>query len=174
MTPIVEPEVLMDGNHSLMQCAEATQRVLESLFIELEKQEVDLKGLILKVNMALPGKDSTEQKSLKEVADATLKILEKCVPASVAGIVFLSGGQSSELATARLNEMHNPIRAGLPWPLSFSFSRALQFPAMEIWKGAEKNRTKAQDALCFRAKCNCEARQGIYKASEEYYRAKAV
>ena len=167
LTPILEPEVLMDGSHSILHCAETSEKVLVALFKELKKQNVDLKGILLKTNMVLPGKDATEQSSLEEVADATINCLLKCVPSTLAGIVFLSGGQTSELASARLNEMNKPSRPKLPWPLTFSFSRALQYPAIEIWKGDEKNITEAQAALCFRAKCNSEARQGIYNADEE-------
>ncbi|MBA3827664.1 MAG: fructose-bisphosphate aldolase class I [Taibaiella sp.] len=163
MVPIVEPEVLMDGTHSISQCFEVTERVLTHLFNKLYKQRIDLEGILLKPNMVLAGVDSTEKNSVMDVADATVKCLLRCVPAEVPGIAFLSGGQSTELATEHLNAMHVKYGQRLPWALTFSFSRALQLPALEIWKGKDENRLAAQQALLYRAKCNSAARMGEYK-----------
>ena len=162
LMPIVEPEVLMDGDHNLQQCSETTKKVLLDLFEALNNYKVDLHGILLKPNMVLPGSEAKETSSLAEIAGATLDCFKKCVPHSVAGIAFLSGGQSSEIATSRLNEMHKPQAGKLPWPVTFSFSRALQYPAMEVWKGLNKNIAAAQKALLIRARCNWQAGQGIY------------
>jgi fructose-bisphosphate aldolase class I len=160
--PIVEPEVLMDGDHSIEQCAEVTEKVLHVLFGELYKQRIDLDGMLLKPNMVTAGKSSIKQNTITEVAEATVKCLLKCVPAEVPGIAFLSGGQSSELATYHLNEMSRLYKSSAPWALTFSFSRAIQLPALEIWKGREENKVAAQQELLYRAKCNSEARWGDY------------
>ena len=133
------------------------------VFNQLYKQGVMLEGMILKPNMVLPGLTCPVQNSLAEVADATMKCLLRTVPAAVPGIAFLSGGQSAELASARLNAMNVRFKSKLPWELSFSFARAIQQPAMEIWQGKEANVSKAQQALYHRAKCNFEARRGEYK-----------
>lgn len=167
LVPIVEPEVLMDGSHTMEQCFEVTEEVLHVVFYQLYKQGVKLEGMILKPNMVLPGLTCPVQNSLVEVADATLKCLLRTVPAAVPGITFLSGGQSAELASARLNAMNVIYKSKLPWELSFSFGRALQEPAMEIWNGKEANVVEAQKALFHRAKCNHAARQGEYNMEME-------
>ncbi|MFA9390139.1 MAG: class I fructose-bisphosphate aldolase [Prolixibacteraceae bacterium] len=163
LVPIVEPEVLMDGNHTLERCFEITEEVLHEVFNQLYKQGVLLEGMILKPNMVLPGLTCPTQESIEDVANATMKCLLRTVPAAVPGIAFLSGGQSAELASSRLNAMNVRFKAKLPWELSFSFARAIQQPAMEIWQGKDANVSKAQQALYHRAKCNVEARRGEYK-----------
>ena len=167
LVPIVEPEVLMDGDHSLQRCFEVTEKVLRLVFVQLYTQGVILEGMILKPNMVLPGLGCPKQESLDTVADATVNCLLQAVPAAVPGIAFLSGGQSSELASARLNAMNFRFKSQLPWALSFSFARAIQQPALEIWLGKESNVPKAQQALYHRAKCNQAARLGEYNASIE-------
>ena len=137
LVPIVEPEVLMDGAHSLERCFEVTAEVLRAVFSQLYTQRVALEGMILKPNMVLPGKDCPKQNRVEEVADATVTCLLRAVPAAVPGIAFLSGGQSAELASARLNAMNVRFKSRLPWALAFSFARAIQQPALEIWKGQE-------------------------------------
>jgi len=162
LVPIVEPEVLMEGDHSLQLCFEITEKVLRSVFNQLYIQEIILEGIILKPNMVLPGLSCSNQESLEKIADATVHCLLQSVPAAVPGIAFLSGGQSSELASARLNAMNVRFRSQLPWALSFSFARAIQQPALEIWQGKDSNVVKAQQALYHRAKCNQAARRGEY------------
>jgi fructose-bisphosphate aldolase class I len=162
LVPIVEPEVLMNGDHTLERCFEVTEEVLHVVFDQLYTQGVMLEGMILKPNMVLPGLTCPVQNSLAEVADATVKCLLRTVPAAVPGIAFLSGGQTSELASARLNAMNFRFKSQLPWELAFSFARAIQQPAMEIWDGKEANVPKAQQALYHRAKCNFLARRGEY------------
>jgi Fructose-1,6-bisphosphate aldolase len=165
--PIVEPEVLMDGNHSMEQCFEVTEEVLRTVFRQLYKQRVTLEGMILKPNMVLPGLTCTKQESVDTVADITVECLLRAVPAAVPGIAFLSGGQSGELASARLNAMNVRFKSRLPWALAFSFARAIQQPALEIWHGEETNVSTAQQALYHRASCNLAARQGKYNAGIE-------
>jgi len=167
LVPIVEPEVLMDGNHSLQRCCEVTAEVLHTVFNELYTQQVTLEGMILKPNMALPGLSCSVQAEVDEVADATVKCLLRSVPAAIAGIAFLSGGQSAELASARLNAMNAAFEMRLPWALSFSFARAIQQPALEIWRGEEANVAAAQKALYHRARCNRFARLGEYTPAME-------
>ncbi len=165
LVPIVEPEVLMDGEHTLARCAEITEEVLRTVFNQLYSQGVVLEGTILKPNMVLPGLACPIQEAVDEVADATVRCLLRAVPAAVPGIAFLSGGQSAELASARLNSMNVRFNSGLPWALAFSFARAIQQPAMEIWSGQEGNVEAAQQALLHRARCNRAARRGGYNAS---------
>jgi fructose-bisphosphate aldolase class I len=167
LVPIVEPEVLMDGDHSLARCFEATEEVLRAVFAALHEQRVALEGMILKPNMVLPGKDSPKQDGAEAVAAATVNCLLRTVPAAVPGVAFLSGGQTPELASARLNAMNVRFKDRLPWALTFSFSRALQEPALEIWKGLEANVPAAQQALHHRARCNSAARRGRYAAEME-------
>jgi fructose-bisphosphate aldolase class I len=167
LVPIVEPEVLMDGTHGIEQCAALTEEVLRTVFEQLYAQQVMLEGMILKPNMVLPGLDCPEQKTVREVADATVNCLLRAVPAAVPGIAFLSGGQSGELASARLNAMNVRFRDQLPWALAFSFARAIQEPALEIWRGKEANVPLAQRALAYRAKCNRAARSGQFPAAME-------
>lgn len=167
LVPIVEPEVLMDGAHSLDRCSEVTEQVLRTVFTQLHSQHVMLEAMILKPNMVLPGSNHPTSASLNEVADATLRCFLQAIPAAVTGIAFLSGGQRSELASARLNAMNVRFKSQLPWPLSFSFARAIQQPALEIWRGNESNMQAAQQALFYRADCNRAARRGEYDAATE-------
>jgi len=167
LVPVVEPEVLMAGDHSLERCCELTEEVLRTVFNQLYSQRVQLEGLILKPNMVLPGLACPKQEAVDEVADATVSCLLRAVPAAVPGIMFLSGGQSPELASARLNAMNVRFKSRLPWALAFSFARAIQQPALEIWRGQQANVSAAQQALHHRAKCNRAARRGEYNAAME-------
>ena len=167
LVPVVEPEVLMDGAHTRARCRELTEEVLRTVFSRLYAQGVALEGMILKPNMVLPGLTCPRQESVEQVADATVGCLLRAVPAAVPGIAFLSGGQPSELASARLNAMNAGYRARLPWALAFSFARAIQQPAMEIWQGKDANVSAAQQALSHRAVCNRAARRGQYSAAME-------
>jgi fructose-bisphosphate aldolase class I len=167
LVPVVEPEVLMDGAHTMERCCELTEEVLRAVFNQLYSQRVMLEGLILKPNMVLPGLTCPSQETVDEVADATVKCLLRAVPAAVPGIAFLSGGQSGELASARLNAMNVRFKSQLPWALAFSFARAIQQPALEIWHGKEANLSAAQQALRHRAQCNRAARRGEYNAAME-------
>jgi fructose-bisphosphate aldolase class I len=157
----------MDGEHSLERCFEVTEEVLRTVFNQLYTQRVMLEGMILKPNMVLPGLTCPRQETVDAVADATVKCLLRAVPAAVPGITFLSGGQSSELASARLNAMNARFKSRLPWALAFSFARAIQQPAMEIWRGEEAHVLAAQQALYHRARCNWAARRGEYSAAME-------
>jgi fructose-bisphosphate aldolase class I len=192
LVPVVEPEVLMNGDHTLEQCRAATEEVLRTVFNQLNSQRVLLEGMILKPNMVLPGltcplqeevkevssgeqqfqvrltdRQQDEVEDVDEVADVTVKCLLRAVPAAVPGIAFLSGGQSAELASARLNTMNLRFKSKLPWALAFSFARAIQQPALEIWQGKEANVPAAQQALLHRARCNRAARRGEYTAAME-------
>jgi fructose-bisphosphate aldolase class I len=167
LVPVVEPEVLMDGGHTLERCRAATEEVLRTVFNQLNAQRVMLEGMILKPNMVLPGLACPRQETVDEVADATVQCFLRAVPAAVPGIAFLSGGQSGELASARLNAMNARVKSRLPWALAFSFSRALQQPALEIWQGKTENVSAAQQALYHRASCNRAARRGEYNAAME-------
>ena len=167
LVPVVEPEVLMDGEHTLERCRELTEDVLRAVFNHLYAQGVTPEGMILKPNMVLPGSTCPEQGSVDEVADATVSCLLRAVPAAVPGIAFLSGGQSGELASARLNAMNVRFRSRLPWALAFSFGRAIQQPALEIWHGDRSRVSAAQQALHHRARCNRAARRGEYRAAME-------
>jgi fructose-bisphosphate aldolase, class I len=167
LLPIVEPEVMMEGEHSLEKCGQVTEEVLQMVFNQLYIQGVILEGIILKPNMVLPGLTCPFQETIDEVAEATVKCLKRVIPAAVPGITFLSGGQSCELASARLNAMNSKFKLQLPWVLSFSFARAIQLPALEIWKGHDSNVPLAQQALYHRAICNRAARQGVYNISME-------
>jgi fructose-bisphosphate aldolase class I len=192
LVPVVEPEVLMDGEHTLERCGEVTEELLRTVFNQLYTQRVMLEGMILKPNMVLPGLTCPRQEEVKEVAageqqyqvrlidrpqdevedvsevaDATVRCLLRAVPAAVPGIAFLSGGQSAELASARLNAMDARFKSRLPWALAFSFARAIQQPALEIWRGEEAHVMAAQKALYHRAKCNRAARRGEYSAAME-------
>ena len=175
LVPVVEPEVLMDGAHTLERCREVTEEVLRTVFSQLYSQRVKLEGLILKPNMVLPGLTCPTQEAVDEVAEATVSCLLRAVPAAVPGIMFLSGGQSGELASARLNAMNVRFKSRLPWALAFSFARAIQQPALEIWHGKQANVSAAQQALNHRAKCNRAARRGEYNATmESDYRETAL
>jgi fructose-bisphosphate aldolase class I len=167
LVPVVEPEVLMDGEHTLERCREVTEEVLQTVFNQLSIQRVMLEGMILKPNMVLPGLTCPKQEAVDEVAEATVKCLLRAVPAAVPGIAFLSGGQSGELASARLNAMNVLFKSRLPWAVAFSFARAIQQPALEVWQGKEANVSAAQQALAHRAICNRDARRGEYTAAIE-------
>ena len=165
LVPIVEPEVLMDGDHTIDRCAEVTGDVLWTVYGELARHRVDLAATLLKPNMVLPGKDCPDQVSDDTIADATLAVLRATVPAAVPGIVFLSGGMTAEQATARLDALNR--RDGHPWELSFSFGRALPAPVLAAWAGEEANRAAAQAALRHRADLNGAARFGSYRPEME-------
>jgi fructose-bisphosphate aldolase class I len=167
LVPIVEPEVLMDGDHTLARCTEITEEVLRAVFEQLYLQQVTPEGMLLKPNMVVPGLACSAQTTVDEVADASVKCLLRAVPAAVPGIAFLSGGQPSELASARLNAMNARFKTHLPWALAFSFARAIQQPALEIWRGEASNVPAAQQALFHRANCNRAARRGEYTAAME-------
>ena len=192
LVPIVEPEVLMDGGHSIDRCFEVTEEVLRTVFNQLYTQGIILEGMILKPNMVLPGltcppsekvsevavgeqqyqvrlidRQQEDESEVEKTADATVRCLLRAVPAAVPGITFLSGGQPCELASARLNAMNVRFKSRLPWELAFSFARAIQQPALEIWQGKEANVLAAQQALYHRAKCNWAARSGQYNTSME-------
>ena len=165
MVPIVEPEVLMDGEHSAQSCFEATANCLKTLFSMLDANDVNLKGTILKPNMVVSGTDAPIQASVSEVAELTLKVLKENVPSDLAGIAFLSGGQSDLVATEHLDAM-NKI-GGLPWPLSFSYGRALQQPALKAWMGQLDNKEAAQEAFSHRALMNKLASKGEWQKDLE-------
>jgi fructose-bisphosphate aldolase class I len=165
IVPIVEPEVLMDGNHSIERCAEVTSRTLERVFAELADHRVALEGIVLKPNMVISGTDAASRAGPEQVATATLEVLKKHVPAALPGIAFLSGGQSAEEATEHLGLMN---RMGpLPWELSFSYGRALQAPALDAWRGKEQQFGAGQQALYKRARLNSLAHLGKYEANME-------
>src|SRR5438045_1124137 len=170
LVPIVEPEVLMDGVHTMERHFEVTQQTLESVFHALYAHRVVLEGMLLKPNMVLSGKDCPQQASVEEVAEATVRCMKRVVPAAVPGLVFLSGGQTDSQATEHLNEMNR--LSDLPWQLSFSFGRALQAPVLKAWKGASENVADAQQAFHHRAWCNSKARFGKY--TEDMDTAKAA
>ena len=167
IVPIVEPEVLMDGNHSLDTCFEETEETLSIIFHELFKQGVMLEGMILKPNMVISALDCPEQASVEEVADATIEGFLRVVPSAVPGTCFLSGGQSELAATQHLNAM-NAMNDILPWKLSFSYGRALQAAALNAWGGKSENISDAQKAFYHRAKCNRAAAKGQYNNEMEY------
>jgi fructose-bisphosphate aldolase class I len=167
VVPIVEPEVLMDGDHAIARCFAVTEATLHALFAALHHQGAVLEGLLLKPNMVLPGTDCPVESTVEEVAEATLRCLRRTVPAAVPGIVFLSGGQDELRATAHLNAM-NVMEGRPPWALSFSYARALQAPALRTWRGQTGNVAAAQAALAHRARCNGAAREGRYTADLEH------
>lgn len=168
IVPIVEPEVSMDGDHSIERCGEVTKNVLASVFSDLERQKVDWRGMILKVNMILPGEDHERKVKPKEVATATLRVLSRKVPDEVPGMMFLSGGQTPEDSTANLDAINRAVeRWGVPWELSFSFGRALQEPSLMAWKGEDGNVEVAQKEFYKRARLNGLARQGKYASKLE-------
>jgi fructose-bisphosphate aldolase, class I len=166
LVPIVEPEVLIDGDHSIEQCYDATEWMLHTTFDELHDHGVEFSGMLLKPNMVISGKDAPEQAGVEEVAQATVECLLRTVPAAVPGIVFLSGGQTDLQATQHLNAM-NSMYEGLPWELSFSYARALQGQPMEIWGGNVDKVEAAQRAFYHRAKMNSAARSGSYSQEME-------
>ena len=170
LVPIVEPEVLMDGDHTIERYFEVTEQTLRSVFDSLAEYRIVLEGMLLKPNMVLSGKDCPQQASVQEVAEATVRCLKHVVPAAVPGIVFLSGGQTDQQATEHLNAMNQ--LPDLPWQLSFSYGRALQAPVLKAWKGDTANISAAQTAFHHRAMCNSKARFGKY--TEEMESAKAA
>lgn len=155
----------MDGDHSIERCYDATAQTLTALFQELRAARVELEGALLKTNMVVSGKGASEQADVAEVARQTVRVLKENVPAEIPGIVFLSGGQSDELATAHLNEMNK--LGDVPWELSFSYGRALQAPALSAWKGDPANVDAGQKALAHRARLNGAARSGSYSQDME-------
>ena len=165
LVPVVEPEVLMDGGHTLARCAEVTEAALRAVFEELARCRVSLEGLLLKPNMVVSGQDCPQQAGVEEVAEATLLCLRRTVPAAVPGIVFLSGGQSDVRATQHLSALNRLGSA--PWQLSFSYGRALQAPALQVWRGRAEQVPAAQQALYHRARCNSRARFGEDADEEE-------
>ena len=165
LVPIVEPEILMTGDHTLDACERVAKHTLEHVFAQLSKHRVTLEAMILKPSMITPGDKCPEQVNVEAVARSTIKIFKQTVPAAVPGIAFLSGGQSSELATAHLNAMNRLGRC--PWELSFSYGRALQEKSLSAWSGKPENKQKAQDALLNRARCNGAARFGEYSIEME-------
>jgi fructose-bisphosphate aldolase class I len=168
IVPIVEPEILMEGDHTLADCYAATEHVLRVLFQYFESKNIQLEWMILKPNMILSGLTCVPQASIEEISDATLKCLRLSVPSAVGGIAFLSGGQSPQLASARLNnlELHGQ-KISLNWPISFSFARAIQQPALSIWHGDSSNTSAAQHAIFHRASCDQAARHGQYTPAME-------
>jgi len=169
IVPIVEPEVLMDGDHDIDRCYDVTARVLNKTFQELRLQRVALEGMILKPNMVISGKKCPKQASVEEVAEKTIRVLKNCVPAAVPGIAFLSGGQSDEDATAHLDAM-NRI-GGLPWPLTFSYGRALQAAPQQAWSGKPENVAAGQQAFSHRARMNSLASKGEWRSDLERQKA---
>lgn len=165
LVPIVEPEVLMDGAHTIETCEAFSTWAFDTVFQHLAWQGVHLEGMLLKPNMILSGSECETQASVEDVATATVRVLKRTVPAAVPGIVFLSGGQSDELATAHLNAMN--AMGDAPWELSYSYGRALQAPALKAWGGEAANLGAAQAAFLHRARCNGAARTGAYSASME-------
>jgi fructose-bisphosphate aldolase class I len=165
LVPIVEPEVLLDGSHTIERSHEVTEQTLKITFSELFEQRVYLEGMILKPSMVVPGKDNPKQVTVEEVAERTIRCLKRTVPAAVPGIAFLSGGQSAEKATEHLNAMNK--MGPLPWEVSFSYARALQDPALKAWKGEAGNVATAQQIFYHRAKCNSAARSGSYNKQME-------
>ena len=166
MVPIVEPEVLMDGDHSIERCQEVTERVLHMTFDELFHQRVSLEGMVLKPNMAISGKKNGNRAGVQEVAERTVQMLLRACPAAVPGIAFLSGGQSEQEATAHLNAM-NALDVKLPWELTFSYGRALQASCLQAWQGKAENADAARKAFLHRARCNGAARYGKYNDAME-------
>ncbi len=165
IVPIVEPEVLMDGDNDIDACYAVTQWVLKETFQQLYYMNVPLEGIVLKPNMIIPGKKSGKKAGIAQIAERTVKCLKSCVPAAVPGIAFLSGGQSDEEATAHLSAMN--ALGNLPWKLTFSYGRALQHPAIMAWAGKPENVKRAQTVFTHRAKMNGLATKGAYKSEME-------
>ena len=167
IVPIVEPEILMDGEHTIEESFIVTEEVLHTTFYELYSQNVLLEGMVLKPNMVLSGYACSEQASVDEVAEMTVTVLKRCVPSAVPGIAFLSGGQSDEDATAHLNKMNQILGDNSPWNLTYSYGRALQAPSLKAWEGKQENVKDAQDAFYKRAKLNSLATKGEYSPEME-------
>lgn len=165
LLPIVEPEVLMDGDHDIQRCEEVTTGVLERVFSHLREHRVNLEGILLKPNMVISGKDCPTQADSHEIAGATIRCLRRVLPPAVPGVVFLSGGQSPVQATENLNAMN--VQEAHPWELGFSYGRALQEPVLKVWKGQQENVSAAQTVFLHRAKCNSAARLGVYSRQME-------
>ena len=165
VVPIVEPEILMNGTHSIEECEEATETILSTVFYELLAHRILLEGIVVKPSMVLSGTECPVQAGVEEVAEATIRCFRRTIPASVPGIAFLSGGQSPELSTAHLNAMN--LMGPQPWEISFSYGRALQDPARAVWKGEEANRKLAQEVFYHRTKCNGAARFGKFSPEME-------
>ena len=165
LVPIVEPEVLMDGSHEINRCAEVTTKTLKSVFSFLSRHKIELSGMLLKPNMVIPGKDSKEEVNAPEVAEKTLKVMRETVPDDIPGIVFLSGGQSPQVATKHLNAMNE--KGAVPWEVGFSFARALQKPVLEKWRGKKENEDAAQKAFYNRTRLAGAARYGEYTPEME-------
>jgi fructose-bisphosphate aldolase class I len=165
IVPIVEPEVLLDGNHSVERCEDVTEETLRITFAQLAEQRVYLEGMVLKPSMVVSGKDNPRQAGVEEVAERTIRCLRRAVPAAVPGIAFLSGGQTAVSATEHLNAMQK--LAPLPWEVTFSYARALQDPALKAWKGQSANVSAAQKIFYHRAKINSAARNGKYTKEME-------
>ena len=166
LTPIVEPEVLMDGDHSLERCFQVTEGALHRVFQALYEQGVFLEGMLLKPNMVLSGKDSADRAGPEQVAEATVRCFKRAVPAAVPGVVFLSGGQTDDEATLNLNAL-NQVDGGAPWQRSFSYGRALQATPLSVWGGKSENVAPAQAAFTHRATMTAAARRGVYTATME-------
>ena len=167
LVPIVEPEILMDGSHTIEDSFVITEEVLHSTFYELYGQDVLLEGMVLKPNMVLSGYECSEKASVEDVAELTVTVLKRCVPSAVPGIAFLSGGQSDEDATAHLNAMNQILGENSPWNLTYSYGRALQAPALKTWEGKEEHVSAAQGAFYKRAKLNSLATKGEYSPEME-------
>ncbi|MEO6288529.1 MAG: class I fructose-bisphosphate aldolase [Ginsengibacter sp.] len=167
IVPIVEPEVLMTGDHTIQRCYDVTEKVLKILFYQLYVYRIDLEGKILKPNMVIAGTENALQNTIDEVAEATVNCLLASVPAAMPAIAFLSGGQSPEDAAAHLNAIHTKFKNHLPWIVTFSFARAIQQPALDIWKGQDAKVNEAQKLLYKRAKLDTAARRGQYNAAME-------
>ena len=165
IVPMIEPEVLLDGNHTVERCEEVTEATLRATYAAMAAHNVSLEHLILKTSMVVSGKECSRQANVDEVAERTVRVLKRTVPAAQPGIVFLSGGQSDEAATAHLNAM--AAMKGLPWPLTFSYSRALQNPALKTWRGQAAHAAAAQKAFHHRAQMNGLAAQGKWRAELE-------
>ncbi|MCH8109935.1 MAG: fructose-bisphosphate aldolase class I [Chloroflexi bacterium] len=168
LVPVVEPEVLMDGDHSIERCFEATEATLREVFYQLGQQGVNLEGMLLKPNMVLSGKDASNRASAEEVAERTITCFKRTVPAAVPGVVFLSGGQSDEEATVNLNAINQlAAKVGVPWEMSFSYGRGLQAAPLKAWGGQAANMEKAKQAYYHRAKVTSAARRGAYTLDME-------
>ena len=167
LVPMVEPEILIDGDHSIERCYEVSARTWTVLFEQLAEQGVALEGTILKTSMVLSGKGAAERAGVEAVAEQTVKCLTENVPAHLAGVVFLSGGQSAAESTAHLNAMNTKFKGEMPWPLSFSYGRAIQAPALETWARDHAAVREAQDVLVHRAKMNSLATLGQYSEDLE-------
>jgi fructose-bisphosphate aldolase class I len=167
LVPIVEPEVLMDGDHTIERCDEVTEWTLNAVYEALYVNRVTLEETVLKPSMVISGKDCARQAGTEEVAERTVRILRRCVPAAVAGIAFLSGGQGDEQATENLAAMNRMFKGKLPWPLTFSYGRALQAPSLKAWKGSAANVAQAQALLAHRARMNGLAAMGEYRPDLE-------